>query len=51
MDKTLQLSLLKNSQSRDSVIEFFDPPNRKISSCDEYQSCRGTNYLSSIKNL
>ena len=48
--QTLHLGLLKNSQFRVAVNEFFDPPNLKISYCDEYQKCRGTNYLSYVKN-
>ena len=36
--QTLHLGLLKNSQFRVAVNEFFDPPNQEISSCDEYQN-------------
>jgi len=49
--KLLWSYLLKNSQSIEAVNEFFDPPNREISSCDEYQNWRITNYLSAVKNL
>ena len=48
--QTLHLGLLKNSQFRVAVNEFFDPPNLKISYCDEYQKCRGTNYIYYVKN-
>ena len=47
----LQLGLLENSQDREAETKFFDPPNCKISSRDEYQKCRRTDYLSSVKSL
>ena len=48
--KTLHLGLLKNNQFRVAVNKFFDPPSLKISSCDEYQKCIRTDYLSAVKN-
>jgi len=47
----LQLGLLENSQDREAETKFFDPPNCKISSRDEYQKCRRIDYLSSVKIL
>ena len=49
MGQILQLGLLENSQGREAETEFFDPPNCKISSRDEYQKCRRTDYLSCVK--
>ena len=45
----LQLGLLENSQDREAETEIFDPPNCKISSRDEYQKYRRTDYLSCVK--
>ena len=45
----LQPSLLENSQDREAETKIFDPPNCKISSRDEYQKYRRTDYLSCVK--
>jgi hypothetical protein len=49
MGQILQLGLLENSQDREAETEFFDPPNCKISSRDEYKKYRRTDYLSCAK--